>query len=92
MKLNDQIVAGIRTFVPWIVGVLISQLAMQGVDVDGILKSLSSIGITVDVGSIVVTLTGIVTAAYYALAKWAEAKWPKVGWLLGYPASPTYNK
>lgn len=92
MKLNDQIVAGIRTFVPWIVGVAIAQLAMQGIDVEGVLKSLDGIGITVDVGSIVVTLTGIVTAAYYALAKWAEAKWPKVGWLLGYPASPSYNK
>lgn len=92
MKLNDQIVAGIRTFVPWIVGVAIAQLAMQGIDVEGVLKSLDASGITVDVGSIVVTLTGIVTAAYYALAKWAEATWPQVGWLLGYPASPSYNK
>lgn len=92
VKLNDQIVAGIRTFVPWIVGVIISQLAMQGIDVDGILKSLSDIGITVDVGSIVVTVTGVITAAYYALAKWAEAKWPQVGWLLGYAKAPSYNK
>ena len=53
---------------------------------------LSDIGITVDVGSIVVTVTGIITAAYYALAKWAEAKWPQVGWLLGYAKAPSYNK
>lgn len=92
MKLNDQIVAGIRTFVPWIVGVALAQLAMLGVDVEGILKSLSDMGISVDVGSIVVTVTGIVTAAYYALAKWAEAKWPEMGWLLGYAKAPTYNK
>jgi hypothetical protein len=92
VKLNDQIVAGIRTFVPWIVGVAIAQLAMQGIDVNAILKSLSDMGISVDVGSIVVTVTGIVTAAYYALAKWAEAKWPQMGWLLGYAKAPTYNK
>ena len=92
MKLNDHIVAGIRTVVRWIVGVAIAQLAMQGIDVNEILKSLSDMGISVDVGSIVVTVTGIVTAAYYALAKWAEAKWPKMGWLLGYAKAPTYNK
>jgi hypothetical protein len=92
MKLNDQIVAGIRTFVPWLVGVIIAQLALAGIDVNAVLEGLSSVGVVVNVDTVVMTVTGIVTAAYYALAKWAEAKWPNVGWLLGYPASPTYNK
>jgi hypothetical protein len=92
MKLNDSIVAGIRTFVPWLVGVLIAQLLLLGIDVPQILEGLAGIGISVDLGTIVTTITGIVTMAYYSLAKWAEKKWPQVGWLLGYAASPTYTK
>lgn len=92
MKLNDQIVAGIRTFVPWLVGALIAQLAIAGIDVRAVLDGLASVGILINVDTIVMTVTGVVTAAYYAAAKWAEAKWPQVGWLLGYPAAPKYSK
>lgn len=92
MKLNDSIVAGIRTFVPWLVGVLIAQLLLLGIDVRAILDGLAGIGISVDLGAIVTTITGLVTIGYYSLAKWAEKKWPWVGWLLGYAASPTYTK
>ena len=36
-------------------------------------------------------LTAVFTAAYYALIRWLQARWPWVGWLLGYPTSPSYE-
>jgi hypothetical protein len=32
------------------------------------------------------------TALYYVAVRWAETKWPQVGWLLGVPRTPAYTK
>lgn len=37
-----------------------------------------------------VTVTTVVTAVYYAAVRVFEARFPKLGWLLGKPKAPTY--
>lgn len=37
-----------------------------------------------------VTVTTVVTGLYYGLVRAFEAKFPKLGWLLGKPKAPTY--
>lgn len=51
-----------------------------------IVAQLSSASIEIDP----VTVTTVVTAVYYAIVRALEAKFPKVGWLLGKASPPTY--
>ena len=32
----------------------------------------------------------VVTAVYYASVRFAEERWPQIGWLLGTPKTPAY--
>lgn len=67
----------VRTFVPVIVGALITVLTKIGADV-------SSEALELLVGS-------IVTTAYYTVARVLETKvTPRFGWLLGAPRTPSY--
>jgi hypothetical protein len=66
----------IRTVVPIIVGSVIAWLAARGVKVDE--------------ATILPAVDAVVAAAYYALIRLVEDKWPKAGWLLGSPGAPTY--
>lgn len=77
--MNQYVVSVIRTWVPIIIGWLISQLLVLGVVVD----SDNSTALTTSVTSIVIGL-------YYALVRWVETKFPQVGLLLGYIKQPVY--
>jgi len=67
----------VRTFVPAIVGAVITVLTKIGADV-------SSQSLELLIGS-------IVTTAYYTMVRVLETKvTPRFGWLLGAPRTPTY--
>lgn len=69
----------IRTIVPMVVGRLLALLVSVGIVLpDGV------------AGDLEATLTLALAAGYYALVRWAEAKWPQAGWLLGKASTPTY--
>lgn len=70
----------IRTYVPIVVGALISFLATYNVNVDS----------TVQAG-LVLGLTGLLQAAYYAVVSLLETRWPLAGLLLGSTARPSYE-
>ena len=71
----------VRTYVPWIVGVVIGWLVSLGVELDAAVE-----------GSLTVVVTGVVTALYYLAARLLETYVsPKFGWLLGSKKAPTYD-
>lgn len=78
--MNNLVVSLIRTYVPIGVGLLLTWLA-------------SSLHIVVDPSSqpgLVALCVTVVSAGYYALARFLEAKVPALGVLLGAPAKPSY--
>lgn len=81
--LGDGVISVIRTVVPVLVGAVLTWLA-------------SRLGIVLGEQSSAELVSGLVavatTAGYYALARWAESRWPAAGWLLGVPAAPTYER
>lgn len=78
--LGDQVISYIRTVVPLAVGSLIILIGKH-------------LGVyTPDTTGWAATATAVVSAAYYVVIRWAEAKWPNLGWLLGSPTAPTYTK
>lgn len=79
--MSDLIVSGIRTGVPLLVGWLAVLLLSIGVEVDAATQA-----------ALVTGLGNVLALVYYAAARWAEARWSWVGWLLGVPAAPTYSK
>lgn len=80
--MNDKIVALIRTYVPVAVGAVLTWLAARlGVGID----EQASAGLTT-------ALVALVSAAYYAMARLLEQRWPWLGVLLGAPRQPTYSK
>ena len=80
--LNNQVISIIRTFVPVLVGQIITWLAAQGIlDATGEISAL-----------LISLLTLVFTTAYYALARYLETFVSvKFGWLLGYAEKPTYK-
>lgn len=79
--MNDNIVAQIRTTVPAIVGAVLAYLAKE-------------FGIVIDESAgagLVAGLSALLTAAFYAFARFLENRWPSLGWLLGNPKTPTYS-
>jgi hypothetical protein len=68
----------IRTVVPLLVGILITWAAKAGLNLAE--------------GDVTALLTALITAVYYATVRLIEQKFPAAGWLLGYPAAPTYGK
>ncbi|MCP3937769.1 MAG: hypothetical protein GY708_20650 [Actinomycetia bacterium] len=75
--MNEIVVSWIRTVVPHVVGMLVTVAAGYDIAIDG--------------PSLELVAVGALASAYYALVRMAEARWPKAGWLLGYPAAPTYE-
>lgn len=71
----------VRTYVPWLVGVLIGALISLGVPLDP----------DVEV-QITLALMGASSLLYYFLARVFELYVsPKLGWLLGLPKQPIYD-
>lgn len=78
--MSDAIVSLIRTYVPVAVGAFIAWLLSLGIEVDAETQA-----------GLVVSMTGLVVAAYYTLIRLLERKWPAVGVLLGIPKQPEYE-
>jgi hypothetical protein len=78
--LGDYLVAQVRTYVPSVIGAVISWLALRGIEVDTNTQLLA------------VTLgTALATGLYYTAASAVQRKWPLVGrYLLGSKKAPTY--
>ncbi|WP_020142240.1 hypothetical protein [Terracoccus sp. 273MFTsu3.1] len=48
-------------------------------------------GVHLDEGATADLLGALVGSGYYALVRWAEEKFPNLGWLLGKPGTPSYG-
>lgn len=71
----------VRTYVPWLAGVLIGWLISLGVPLDP----------EVEV-QVTLALMGVASVLYYFLARVFEIYVsPKLGWLVGLPKQPTYE-
>lgn len=79
--MSNTIVSLIRTYVPVAVGAGIAWLLTLGVQVDAEAQT-----------GLVTGLTGVLIAAYYAVARALEARWPWLGVLLGVPVVPEYDR
>jgi hypothetical protein len=71
---NDFVTSLVRTYVPIGIGYLVSL---------GVLPT------TLSDQAAAAATAGII-AAYYLVARALEAKFPKLGWLLGVPKAPSY--
>jgi len=76
----DFLLSLVRTYVPIAVGALATWLASIGLDIDTDTRT-----------GLVVAATGIITAAYYLLARLLERHVPAFGLLLGARTAPTYT-
>lgn len=65
----------VRTYAPILIGYIATLLAGLGVTLDATVQA---------------TLVAAVAAAYYALARWLESRWPWASWLLGSRSQPLY--
>lgn len=72
--------AFIRTSVPLLVAAGVTFLAQHGIVLD-----------TVTSDALGVVLGGIAGVLWYGLVRVLEARWPQLGVLLGYAATPTYT-
>lgn len=80
MTLKDLLGSFVRTAVPSAVGLALAFLARKwGIILDD--------DTSAQLSMVAVSLAG---AAYYALVRFAEAKWSWAGWLLGWNVPPTY--
>jgi hypothetical protein len=77
--LGDYLVSLIRTWVPVLAGAVISWAVTQGLSITPATKS-----------SLIVGLTGIFIAGYYALARALELRYKWAGLLLGVRKAPSY--
>lgn len=78
--MSNFIASLIRTFVPIGVGGVISWLALEGVEIDAETQT-----------SLVIGLTGLLQAGYYAAVRIAALKWPALEVLLGSARQPEYT-
>ena len=72
-------VSSVRTVVPAVVGTVLAWLVSHGFDVG------------VDSGQVSAVLVPAVIGVYYTVIRRLEARWPRVGWLLGSPKAPSYR-
>lgn len=78
--MSDQIVSLIRTYVPIAVGAFLTWLAAT---LDVAVPEEASTGL-------IIGLTGLVAALYYAVARVLEQRWPWLSVLLGSRKQPAY--
>lgn len=79
--MSNFIASLIRTFVPIGVGGVISWLALEGVEIDAETQT-----------SLVIGLTGLLQAGYYAAVRVAAIRWPALEVLLGSALQPEYHE
>ena len=77
--MSDYLIGHIRTFVPILVGAFAAWLVTIGFEIDPEWEAQA-----------VIALTGLITAAYYALVRALAQKWPWFGTLLGVNIAPKY--
>jgi hypothetical protein len=77
--MNDKIIARIRTVSPMVIGALAAWFLTVGITMPEDVKA-----------ALTVALTAILGASYYMAVNWLATRFPKAGWLLGYPAIPVY--
>ena len=70
--------AVIRTVAPYVTAAIVAWLVERGIDAD-----------PGQVSAAIVTIGG---SLWYAFVRVLEQKFPKAGWLLGSPKTPTYAK
>lgn len=75
--MNSLIISIVRTFVPYLVGLL----AVAGVQLTD-----------ADVAGLTSTLGFVFSLGYYVVVRLVEKKYPQAGWLLGAPTKPTYKE
>ncbi len=78
--MSDTLTSLIRTYVPIVVGALVSWLITLGIEVDSTTQA-----------GLVTGLTGVVTAAYYTIVRLLETRIPWIGVLLGTTKVPSYE-
>lgn len=79
--MSNFITSMIRTYVPILVGAVLSYLMVNhGIVVPEDLKNEAT-----------AFLTGVVIAVYYGVVHWLEQKWPAFGKLLGRQVLPYYQ-
>lgn len=79
--MSNYVISLIRTWVPIAIGSVIAWLAAHGLNLDPSAT-----------GGFEVFLTGVLSGAWYALARLLEAKFPWLGVLLGVPAKLAYKR
>jgi hypothetical protein len=79
--MNSFVTSFIRTYVPIVVGAVVSYLVTLGIQLDAETQA-----------GMVVTLTGVSQAVYYAIARFLESKFPKAGVLLGSAKQVVYRE
>lgn len=78
--MNDKAISLIRTWIPALIGALVGFLASKGIELDPDAVAAGT-----------AFMSAVFTGLYYALARWLESRWPKLGWLLGNPKQPEYK-
>lgn len=74
---NDMLKSIIRTFVPVVVGLILSALAQ--------------IGIEIEAAALAGLVDALFVGGYYAIVRFLESKSANLGWLLGLPSPPHYE-
>lgn len=77
--LSDYKTSIIRTITPMVAGFIITWFASKGVTFDEQFR-----------GNLLLILQQLFSALYYIFVRALEAKYPKLGWLLGSPTKPKY--
>lgn len=78
MTLKDYLASLVRTVVPFLVGLVLAKVSIDQFGVDS--ETLKAV------------ITTVAAGGYYAGVRALEAKWPKVGVLLGWAVAPSYEK
>lgn len=76
ITVRDYFASLIRTVVPIVLAAALTKVGITGVEVGGV--------------PLDAVLSVVCVGLYYAAVRLLEARWPRVGVLLGWPVSPTY--
>lgn len=82
MTIRDAIASALRTYVPIGVGLVLTLLARK---YDIVIDDTVSTSLTTG-------LAALVAALYYGVVRLLEARFPQLGWLLGFAVPPSYTK